>query len=474
MAQKLFNNLLKEVTENHRGWYGVKKPHWIFVILSGQYTGEWSFAKGRVNWKPMLSLTPAITQPHEHSKMYTRYVSLVAKNKARYDEALAWTQEFIPQSLWMTLQKRYDYKIGDYVEEMAELKNYGRESQCIELQVLAGIVGQEKVIEGLKLHPKRWEAMTEFKAPTTMAERIKYCKAFAEHWSHNKAMKATYPGVHPANLKHVRSPTSIVTFALNGVKTVFTQTQVEEILGTCGMFKHEYPKLRTKQFRSLLPAMAKMDRKTWDAPANRYIDHIKDTLRMANAVKELCTQHDVPIPAHTSQVFTIMSKDEVSWSNLHKLHNHVSAEERVIRAEYKEKMDAQQRENVRLHQEKALEYDLFEGITPIVTVDDFTKEGSEMHHCIAGYWKDCQSHFFAFKLGEERASLQLNLSPKRVVQFYGPYNKQVSTEMKELLNKFLKANKFPLVEVDKSLGYVINVLPGVQPVDYNIGFGPIM
>lgn len=457
MTDKLFKTLLNEVVNNHNGWYGVKKPQWIFIILSGPYTGCWTFAKGRVAWKKYMSATPTITTPLPHDKSRKGYDALVAKNQGRLDESIEWAKEYIPASLGIQPRQKYDWATMTTTTIMEEATNHSRHSQMLDLHLLAGIAGREKVIEGLKVHPKRWEAIRDFQAPSTFKERLKYCKVFAETWSHNKAMKAAYPGVHPANIKHVRNGTSLVNFALVGIKTVFSQEQVDQIISHAGQLKHNFPKLRTKQFRSFLPYIAKTKQGEWGSPEHRFIQNVTDALHQAKATKDMCIQHEMPIPQYAAQIMALMEKETISWSSINKMHDQVTAEYRTLQAQYASKINAESRNAAKKHHAKGLEYKLFEGITPLVTVEDFTKEGVEMHHCIAGYWNDTTSHFFAFRLGEERASLQLRLSSKKVHQFYGPYNSQVSQPMKELLNKFLKANNCKMVDVKAPLGWAVEV-----------------
>jgi hypothetical protein len=454
MTDHLFKILMNEVTVNHNGWYGTKRPLWTFVILSGTHVGRWDFVQGRVKWRMHQDLTPNISNPRPTHKTYKGWAAMVNKNAARVNDAVAWAQEFIPESRGLQPTQEYDWENSSIKVVLKETINYGRTGQLWDLQLMAGVVGREKVIEGLKVHPKRWEAILNFHAPTSFKERMKYCKAFAETWSHVKAMKKTYPGVHPANVKHIKMGNSLVNYALVGVDIVLTEAQVEEVISRANEMKRLFPKLRTKQFRSFIPAIAKIQGLTWGTPERRYVQDVCDCLRQANDTMALCKENEVPVPQHAAQVFQIMEKEVVSWSAIQDKHDAVALEYRTLFQQYQVKINEKQREAAREHHVKASEYVLFEGIKPLVTVEDFTKEGVEMHHCIAGYWSTTKAHLFAFELNGERASLELELSSKTVRQFYGPYNAQTSKPLKELLNKFLKANKCKTISVNDPLGWV--------------------
>ncbi len=83
-------------------------------------------------------------------------------------------------------------------------------------------------------------------------------------------------------------------------------------------------------------------------------------------------------------------------------------------------------------------------VTPLLTTEELTEEGKEMHHCVAGYSASCEdglSRIFSIKQGEKRVST-LELVKNRydaregfnwsISQHRGPTNLAVTEELDKL------------------------------------------
>lgn len=126
------------------------------------------------------------------------------------------------------------------------------------------------------------------------------------------------------------------------------------------------------------------------------------------------------------------------------------------------------------HSEETSKLTLIPGVQPLVTQEQYTKEGTEMDHCVAGYFYAPKPPIFAFAAEDgTRATLELARSMNTWVvrQFFGPHNKTPSPACKKLLQEFLDANAKP--KSNPLVGWKSNeVRPSNVHSIYHILLGP--
>jgi PcfJ-like protein len=78
----------------------------------------------------------------------------------------------------------------------------------------------------------------------------------------------------------------------------------------------------------------------------------------------------------------------------------------------------------------------WDGIRPLITIEDFRQEGETNHHCVAGYFRTIGSLFAHVNYGEEQATVQF--TPNEIIQLRGPSNQEVSDGLKQSFGDFYR------------------------------------
>lgn len=419
MANRLFMKKIVDAAYHTGGFNYIGKKnasHKDFMVLSGEYAGTWTFAPmGRVSYVP-----------HFHTAM----TSTVNNHKGNMT----------------ALRTHRQNTIKKFMETLAP---QFREDK---VAIIAGIAGMDlqTMQDRLNEEPRRMETIKEASLPHHLRDRIKYVKALVTTWSHQKAMKATCPNIKIWHEGWYARPPEILHL-FNGIN--FQKVTANMPPYRNWMDTHPFVKvqdvLQNENFDTLPTRRQLLNDWGYDK-VKRLIDTLGTMRWLENDLGEILEGRRY-----------LGYREAKDWKNVVKLHDELTAINNrrnewnaamweVMRAEREARENtpeaiaerkaleyAEAKSKIDWHA-KAKDYKLLPGITPLTTKEEFDAEGMALGHCIAGYWWQTQSHCFAFQVGEERASLELNKG--KVRQFYGQYNNEAPASLKSLLLDFMKLN----------------------------------
>ena len=160
------------------------------------------------------------------------------------------------------------------------------------------------------------------------------------------------------------------------------------------------------------------------------LQRLADTLNQLSAIRELATEE-------REGRWALQHAEDKDWARLLQDHDWVA---RFYR-ENEERLAAIKDKAYILHHSQGRLFDTLGGVVrPLVLRREFSQEGREMNHCVAGYFPQRKSLVFAFLAPSgNRGTMELTMRGK-VEQFHAESNRKVAADVQALGNAFLQAN----------------------------------
>lgn len=90
-----------------------------------------------------------------------------------------------------------------------------------------------------------------------------------------------------------------------------------------------------------------------------------------------------------------------------------------------------------------------DGVRVLTSEDEYRTEGTEMGHCVGGYWHFSMNVILALNVDGERSTAEIEMNPfvttvrvkgwPRVIQHMAPKNKKCSDLHKQIILDYLKS-----------------------------------
>lgn len=341
------------------------------------------------------------------------------------------------------------------------------------LHIMCEVTGanHDTVIAALKAEPRRVMSLLDFvktwgprpeiqrirstgELPTHIEDRIKYSRKFLETWSVQAATKAISAGVGggvtahltPRKLREAKPLVRGVGRWISDADARRNEDNFEAAkrMGAAEYRSHVLMNIVSvhKELNSNLQVLRGTRRVLLDSKrfrdylTRKGIDWIERVLDCVNMLA-----HNPEFFGESEQGRRYLQHAlDVDLDRLYQDHDGVVA---LGREATRRKSAVEDAALVKTHKEVTSQYNLIPGVRPLVTREDYEKEGEEMDHCVAGYFFNRKSAVFSVT-GDDGTRSTLELRPEInklfVAQSFGRRNTKPSAACSEKVSQFIGAN----------------------------------